>query len=191
MKQLFILSIIVLSVNTIFAQRNDFRIANWGASFEDIKAIETSSLVMTIRQDELIYKEVLDGDACEVYYMFNENAELMSGLYHFTRQYSNPQQYVELYDKFQRMLANKYGEEVDEKQLWHPSFKGLDRSSFGKEIANGNLSLSTEWNTPNGKVKISLTRGGDQQPQVQIYYHGTSSAVVARLGNKKSALAKF
>lgn len=191
MKQIFFLTITLLSVNIIFAQQDGFRKAHWGASFADIKSAETSSLITNVMQEELIYKDVLSGDACDVYYMFNENAQLTSGLYHFTQQYSNPQMYVERYDKFQSMLADKYGDDVDEKQVWHPSFRGLDRSAFGKEIANGNLSLSTEWNTGTGTVKITLVRGKDQQPQIQIYYHGTPVSQLALTGDKKAAMAKL
>lgn len=191
MKQLLISAIVLLSFSTLFAQQDGFRKARWGASFTDIKLSESSPLVTNVKQETLIYKDVLSGDVCDVYYMFDENGGLKSGLYHFTQEFKNAQQYVAQYEKFQSMLADKYGDDVDEIQTWHPAYRGINRSAFGKEIAKGNLSLSTEWNTPTGTVKISLTRGSDQQPQIQIYYRGTIAGQAASAGDKRSAMAKL
>ena len=159
MKSLLIAAIAFFSVHIVSAQQNDFRHGNWGASFYDIMAIDTSTLVMNIGQSELIYKDELAGAPCEAYYMFTTNDQLVSGRYIFTKQYVNPQGYVLLYDKFLNMLAGKYGEPDGEAQTWHPSFRELDRDAFGREIAQGNLSLSTSWATKTAMVTLSLDKG--------------------------------
>ena len=185
------LCVAFLSGLIVFSQENDFRTSRWGSSLSSIKGIEKSSFVMKIKDDELVYKDLLDGEDCEVYYIFNDNDKLESGVYRFTKKYSNPQLYVEDYKKFKTLLEQKYGKPTGDSENWSNNTTGTEKHNFGQAVADGNLSLNSIWHTERSTVKIVLSTGTGKQPVLQINYTTKSLNELENIDDLKAAVGKL
>src|ERR1700744_3939664 len=99
MKKLIIAAAILLLGKNI-VQAQDFRGFAWASSLEAVQSGEKAPLIAKVSDDELTYKDQIGGSDCDVVYIFNDNDKLACGLYVFTKKYSNPQLYLQDYNKF-------------------------------------------------------------------------------------------
>jgi len=187
-KLLIVLAVFTTGINNAHAQ--DFRAAAWGNSLNTVKTQEKSQFIAKVSNDELSYKDILGGSGCDVIYIFNDNDKLTSGLYIFTKKYSNPQLYVQDFNKFKTLLTEKYGKPVTENESWSVKASAIEKNNYGQAVADGNLSLSTVWNTERSVVKILLVMV-DKHPSLQIHYTARSLDELENLEDLKAALKKL
>src|ERR1700694_1678711 len=119
MKKLLVLVILINAATAFaYAQTPDFRGFNWGNAFNKIQSEEKAQFVLKSENDELEYTDILGGSDCDVVYIFNDNDKLKSGMYIFSKKYSNPELYLQDYNKFKALLREKYGNPVIENENW-------------------------------------------------------------------------
>ena len=147
-------------------------------------------MVLKVNNDEIVYKDSLGGSACNVYYIFNDNDKLESGLYFFTKKYSNPELYIQDYQVFKNLLAEKYGIPTSEKENWHSNIKISDKNNYGQAVADGNLQLNATWNTERSVIKIVLLEV-NSHPSLQIHYTASSLDELENKTELKNALKKL
>jgi hypothetical protein len=172
-------------------QAADFRGFRWGNSLGIVQATEKSQFVLKVSDDELVYKDILGGSDCNIYYIFNDNDKLASGMYVFVKQYSNPQLYLQDYTKFKKLLTEKYGEPVSEKENWRSDRRVAEKHNYGQAIADGNLTLNTVWNTDRSLIKIVLVNTNDKRPSLQIHYTTRSLDELENKEELRDALKKL
>ena len=187
-KVIIVLIVCIASMKQSIAQ--DFRGFTWGNSISSVEAGEKSKFIAKVNNDELTYKDLLGGSECDVIYIFNDNDKLASGLYVFTKKYSNPQLYVQDYNKFKKLLTEKYGKPVAEKEKWNTDNTSLNQNSNEKSEAENNYSQSTIWNTDRSVIKIMLVTI-DKNPNLQIHYTTRSLNELENKEELKEALEKL
>jgi hypothetical protein len=191
MKKLLIVFANILSCVIICnAQITDFRGFSWGNSLGKIQSGENDKLLFKSGNDELLYKDILGGSDCEVIYIFNDNDKLTSGMYIFSKKYSNPQLYLQDFNKFKTLLIEKYGNPVSEKETWSNNTPIAEKHTYGQAVADGNLSLNTVWNTERSVIKIVLVTA-DKHPSLQIHYTTRSLDELENKEELKEAIKKL
>ncbi len=191
MKKIFLAaSILICAVSKNYAQTNDFRTFTWGSSAEQVQTGEKAKLIAKIKDDELEYEEQLAGSHCNVFYIFNDNDKLISGLYFFTKQYENPQLYLQDYNKFKTLLVQKYGKPSSDLQTWNHNTPPTEKHNYGQAVADGDLALNAVWETANSTIKIKLI-SMDKRPSLQIVYTTRTLDEMENKENLKKALDKL
>ena len=112
----------------------------------------------------------------------------MSGLYIFTKKYSNPQLYLQDYSKFKKLLTEKYGKPVGEEQI--SAINNPEIHNSGQAVADGNLQFHAVWNTERSVIKITLITV-DKQPNLQIHYTARTLDELESPEDLKAALGKL
>lgn len=185
------LATLVIMMGAIGISRaQDFRGFTWGNSLNNVQAVEKSAFVAKVSNDELVYTDMLGGSDCKVIYMFNDNDKLASGMYVFTKKYTNPQLYIQDYNKFKALLTEKYGKPASESETWRDNRPVSEKQNYGQAVADGKLSLSTAWNTGRTYIKIVLVTN-DQHPDLQIHYTTRSLDELENKEELKAALKKL
>ena len=192
MIKLFISTLIFSAIcSGVFAQSpNDFRGFSWGNPLEQVQANEKSKFVLKEKDDALEYADQLAGSDCSIIYTFNDNNKLISGVYVFTKNYSNPQLYIQDYNKFKGLLIKKYGKPKQEKENWGGNFANPDKERYGQSVADGNLTLNADWDTERSLIKIDLI-SSESRPSLRIHY---TTRTLNELENKEQleqALSKL
>lgn len=169
----------------------DFRGFTWGSTLDNVHAAEKSILLSSIGNDELIYKDIVAGADCNVIYLFNDNNKLASGIYLFSKSYSNPQLYIQDYKKFKTLLTQKYGKPANELESWSKSVTAEEKLDYGQAVTEGNLSLSSTWNTGRTVIKILLAKTNEGKPCLQIHYTTLSLDELENKDQLKESLKKL
>ena len=154
-------------------QITDFRGFSWGTSIAQVQSQEKAQLVMKIKDDELQYEDLLAGSDCYVIYIFNDNDKLISGNYVFTKKYSNPELYLQDYNKFKALLTQKYGKPASDDTHFRNNASSMEKHSYGQAISDGYLTLDAIWHVNGSLVKIALI-STDKRPSLQIHYTSDS-----------------
>jgi hypothetical protein len=188
-----LLAVIIMTgaMNFLHAQTTDFRGFNWGSSLGDVQSAEKAQFLFKVSNDELEYKDNLGGSDCDIVYIFNDNDKLTSGLYVFTKKYSNPQLYIQDYNKFKALLTEKYKKPANEKESWNKNSTIDEKHNYGQAVADGNLELNTVWNTGRSVIKIALITRNDKVPSLQIHYTTRSLDELENKEELKEALKKL
>lgn len=192
MIKLFFSTLILLLISTCFYAQtpNDFRGFSWGNPLEKVQANEKSKFVLKEKDDALEYFDQLAGSDCSVIYTFNDNNKLISGVYVFTKNYSNPQLYIQDYNKFKALLTKKYGKPRLEKESWGGNLPNPDKERYGQSVADGKLTLNADWDTDRSLIKIDLITS-ERRPSLRIHY---TTKTLNELENKEQleqALSKL
>lgn len=183
--------ILLMGINSSYAQTADFRIFSWGNPMEKIKTDEKSPFFSTLKSDELEYNDKLGGSNFKVLYIFNDNNKLISGIYIFSKKYSNPELYYQEYSVFLKLLTEKYGKATNEKETWNTTDPLYDKSNKKQGIADKNLNLYAVWYTKRTAIKITLISIGNEVPSMQIHYTATSLDELENQIDLKDALNKL
>jgi hypothetical protein len=185
------LATLVLMTGVIsISHAQDFRGFTWGNSINKVQSDEKAQYLAKVSNDELAYTDMLGGSDCEVIYMFNDNDKLASGMYVFTKKYTNPQLYIQDYNKFKKLLAEKYGKPAVESETWSDNKPVSEKQNYGQAVADGKLSMSTIWNTDRTYIKIILVTN-NQHPGLQIHYTTRSLDELENREELKAALKKL
>ena len=183
--------ILLMGINSSYAQTADFRIFSWGNPMEKIKTDEKSPFFSTLKSDELEYNDKLGGSNFKVLYIFNDNNKLISGIYIFSKKYSNPELYYQEYSVFLKLLTEKYGKATNEKETWNTTDPLYDKSNKKQAIADKNLNLYAVWYTKRTAIKITVISIGNEVPSMQIHYTATSLDELENQIDLKDALNKL
>ncbi len=185
-----VIAITIVSYSDAQTSKADFRDFSWGSSLAEVQSKEKTEFSFKDKDDLLEYKDVVGGYDCKVLYGFNENDKLINGNYLFLKKYSNPQLYIQDYTIFKNLLIQKYAKPTLELENWNKNTPTGDKTNYGQAIADGNLTLSSYWETDRSYVKIILT-AIDNHPSLQIHY---TTKTLDELENKeqiKKALFKL
>ena len=192
MKKIFFgLIIAIVGINYSMAQTFDFRIFSWGNPIEKVKAEEKARFYSAKNDDELEFDDKLGGTKFKVLYIFNENNKLISGIYIFSKEYSNPELYYQDYSVFLKLLTEKYGKPTNEKETWNNTDALYDKSNKKQAIADKNLNLYAVWDTKRTSIKITLISIGNTIPSIQIHYTATSLDELQNQIDLKDAMNKL
>ncbi|MFT3704849.1 MAG: hypothetical protein QM802_20960 [Agriterribacter sp.] len=191
MKKYIVILVGMIAINAAAHAQNDFRGFAWGNGTNKIQQEESATLTNKIKNNELVYQDVLGGADCNVFYIFNDDDKLESGMYIFTKKYSNPQLYLQDYEAFKSLLLQKYGQPISEKESWANNTKAAEKHNYGQAIADGDLSLHTVWNTDRSVIQIILVHNSDKQPVLQIHYTARSLDELQNKAVLQSALKKL
>jgi hypothetical protein len=173
------------------AQVADFRGFTWGNPLDKVQTDEKAQFLFKVSNDEIEYKDVLGGSDCDVVYIFNDNDKLTSGMYIFSKKYSNPELYLQDYNKFKALLTEKYGKPLTDKESWLNKITAAEKHNYGQAVADGNLSLNAIWNTDRSVIKIVLLTTNDKRPSLQIHYTTRSLDELENKEDLKEALKKL
>jgi hypothetical protein len=192
MKKIMVVFTVVMgAMNASKAQMTDFRGFNWGFNMETISSGEKAALITKSGNDELQYKDKLGGADCDVVYIFNDNDKLESGIYIFSKKYTNPQLYLQDYAKFKTLLTQKYGKPTGDPESMNTANNDhILKHHYGQAIADGKLSIFTVWNTERSVIKITLITI-DKHPSLQIHYTSRSLDELENKEDLKNALNKL
>jgi hypothetical protein len=182
--------VFLVCIATSGAQPKDFREFSWGNSLDKIQSGERAQLLLKSGKDELEYRDELGGSDCTVLYIFNDNDKLESGMYIFSKKYSNPQLYLQDYKKFKTLLKEKYGVPSTEKEGWSYNTPVAEKHTDGQAVADGNLTLNTVWDTDRSIIKIALLTI-DKHPSLQIHYTTRSLDELENKEELEKALKKL
>ena len=192
MKALLAVSIFIIVHTQSFSQTiNDFRGFSWGNSLAQIESNEKAKLILKDKDDALEYDDQIAGSDCIVIYTFNDNDKFISGAYVFTKNYSNPQLYVQDYNKFKQVLIQKYGKPKNDLKNWTSESSGqLDKDKIPQSVAQGLMSLSADWETDRSLIKIDLIYSNNK-PSLRIHYTTKNLAELEDQEQLKQALDKL
>ena len=190
-KTVFATLLVIAGFNCGWSQNKDFRNFSWGSPMEKIRAEEKAPFFSKLKNYELEYDDKLLGSNFKVLYIFNEKNKLISGIYIFSRKYSNTELYYQDYMVFLKLLSKKYGEPDKEKEVWNTTDTEFDKTNKQQAIADGNLNLYSLWNTERTSIKITLISIGSEVPSLQIHYTTKSLDELQDPAELKDAMNKL
>ena len=128
----------------------DFRGFIWGSSLMQIQTGEKAKQIGTnekvnLIDDVLLYEDQLAGSDVTIFYQFNDNDKLINGTYFFVKKYTDPQLYLQDYNKFKELLTLKYGKPKADKEEWSSNTVPFEKEDYGQPISDGFLDLITIW----------------------------------------------
>lgn len=135
--------------------KNDFRVAKWGDTIEQIKAKEGKDNLSSTADIYMFYDN-LAGMPCIVGYVFTDN-RLSMAKYLFKQEHSNKSDFIDDYNKIVGLLSKKYGEPYHNAPYWkNTTFKG-DPSNYGLAISAGHLIYTASWNLEKTTIDVCLS----------------------------------
>lgn len=154
-------------------EENDFRIAKWGDSIDDVMKKENKPNLLS-SQDYYSFNDEIAGIKCTVLYTFVLN-KLTSAAYLLKNEYSNKYNNIKDYDKLLQLLNLKYG-------LYYSSTRGRNSQEFDKilkevkgiyierEILKGNEKFVSNWYENKTNIKLEMY-GEDGNIKTGIFYN--------------------
>lgn len=135
-----------------------FRNAIWGDDIDTVKKYETEIALHTLGDDSLCGNTKVDKyNDVNVYYNFDNNGRLYSGLYGFNLNYSAGGKYIETYENLKNTIIKLYGEPIVDGIAKYKSQDLID--GFGPEysLENGWVAYRTEWIMDNTKISMGMS----------------------------------
>jgi len=131
-----------------------FRKVPWGLSKEDVKKIENKEVAYE-NDKALWYSTSLAGLKCSAIYVFAAD-KFIRGRYYIDESHSNNNDYIDDYDKLKQLLKEKYGEPLEDKQIWKDDLYKNDYSEWGIAVASGKMFYYATWENEDSKIEIQL-----------------------------------
>ena len=131
-----------------------FRKAIWGSSKEDIKKLETNEIAHE-SDDAIFYKTSIWGLDCSAIYIFADN-KLVRGRYYFTPDHTNKTDFIDDFKKMKSLLTEKYGDPIDDQQIWKNDLYKDDPDNWGMAVATGEMYCFANWETESTDISIQL-----------------------------------
>lgn len=154
--------------STPIALGHAFRQAAWGASRETVKATETATLLKEASQ-ALGYSGEVAGLPCVILYVFVAD-HLVRGNYGFMPQHSNPNHYIDDYERVKKFLVHKYGPpEGGDERIWRGEPYENDPAHWGMAVLTGELIYQANWETPGTEILLRLS-GDNYKPDLTVQY---------------------
>lgn len=177
MRNLLLTLVALLTINSLTVAQStatDFRGFKWGSSIIQVKTNEKAgpwqiNAAINNIDDILFFDDQLAGSDVTVIYQFNDNDKLINGTYVFGKKYSDPQLYLQDYEKFKKLLTSKYGKPLSDAEEWSSSTAPFIRDNYGQAICDGYLDLIAAWITDDSIINIVLLTL-NSRPSLQIHY---------------------
>lgn len=141
-----------------YSEENDFRVAKWKDSMQEIMNKEGQKNLSQFPKEEYAFNTEVAGMNCSAIYCFTLNM-LSTGIYSFTEVYSNMNKYINNYESLVALLTKKYGEPIpaiSNNGLWYDDLWKDDYSQWGFAISMGHLSYMTRWELDRTTLTITL-----------------------------------
>jgi len=185
---LIILCILAISTLILFAEepKYDFRKTNWGMSREQVKATERGEIISET-EDEVDFMVPDFGDNFECGHFFLED-KLYRSTYLFTGKFTNKNNYINEYEKWKKILIEKYGKPKEDygAKWWNDLYKN-DKQNWGMALSLGHLVYATQWETTTTEIGIMLG-GNNYQIYFGIFYESKKLKEWAKKLKEKETL---
>jgi len=135
-----------------FVYSQDFRKSEWGDSQEKVMTTETGKPIEKTK-DHILYSTKIAGMDAIAIYFFIEN-KLVQGGYAIALKHSNDNLYYQDYIQFQKLLVEKYGDFVQEENIWSDNTFRNDPGKIGFALMLGYVQLITVWETEKGIITL-------------------------------------
>jgi len=165
----------------------DVRQASWGMSRAQVMAAEAGR-PSEVRDDRLRYDTVKVGGLEASLWYFFQDGKLVRARYVFTAEHADPGDYIADFQKVHPLLGAHYGEPAVDRAMWgeEPRYQteskrylDSDRATpaeifasdknIGLEVAEGRLTLYTQWRGLRSKI-VHILSGHDLQITHQIEF---------------------
>lgn len=134
-----------------------FRKAKWGMSLKQVQRREKKKL-MAKRKGALLYQDSISGMKADIGYIFVLN-KLVRGVYMFSVEHSNQNDYISDFKKLKRILTKKYGKPISDKTYWENNHYKDRYERWGMAISLGYLSYYTRYQV--GDTEVLLVLNGE------------------------------
>lgn len=168
-KGILLLTFPLLLIQSALA--DDFRGYDWGTRAEDIIAKEGEPERLDEDMAALVYSDLIAGVKMEVHYRF-EDGRLQTGAYYSKTDFVSPKQAMKEFHRFEEILAQKYGGEVELKEMWfRKEFQNAD-DKYALGLMAGDLVLITSRIFERTEVRHQLSGAGqpDHYYEHRIFY---------------------
>lgn len=156
-----------VTIKPINSIRPVFRKARFGDSFQKIRSLEQKEN-LSDRNDFYIFEDYLLGSKCNVTYLFGYG-KFLQGSYDLLNEYSNKNDYIELYNTLKGSLSSKYGVPNNSNVVWIDKLFKDNRDDYGIAISLGHLKYTTEWHTSDCRIEMELS-GNNGEISLSITY---------------------
>jgi len=167
-KVILLLALAIFLVPALsFAQdKHIFRKTRWGMSKEEVKQSEGRK---PDYEEEMVlgYSEKIAGMDVVLFYYFSDG-KLYQAAYVDVEKYTFENKYIDDYKTFKKLLTEKYGDPILDKQTWYSDLYKDDPSKWGFAISMGQMEYITSWRA--GRTTITLELIGENYKIHFIYY---------------------
>ncbi len=155
-------------------ENTNFRNTVWGMTIDEVKQIESLSLLPLNFEDTdyLNYSgDTIVGLPADVFYLFDDNGKLWRGGYDFTYtlDHTNENLYIDDYNKIVKGLTEVYGAPIFDAPYWSDDLFEDDPDDWGRAISYGHVSFNAQWLTPETEIWVYLS-GDNYSISLLIYY---------------------
>ena len=143
-----------LSVVKNNSMGNDFRIAQWGDSKQDVMTKEGKA---NLSSSDAIYmfNDVVAAMKCSVVYIFAED-KLVMAKYLFEETHSNKNDYIRDYNDIVSLMTDKYGKPDFNAPEWKNSLYKNSKQDYGFAVSIGHLAYSAGWFGKTTDITVAL-----------------------------------
>ena len=132
---------------------------------------------------------MLAGEKVEIAYKVR-NGNLFEGSYRVVESHSNRNAYLDAFQRFKKLLTEKYGQPTDENTSWFGDLYRYRPDRYGFAISIGDLRKSASWKTD--RTEINMTISGDNYKiSLLVQYTELASRSEVEEENRKEQLEGF
>ena len=153
-----------------WALANDFGIAMWGDTREQILGDEDRTNLTPIGRDQyLVYKtEVIGIPEVRLVYYFQQNL-LSRGAFIFRYRHPNPADHIKDFDQINNIVSKKYGEPVRSGEIWRDPSKAEGIYDPIVQMTQDNLMYQAVWQTDRMVIEHQLGVTGGKIHHQMVY----------------------
>jgi hypothetical protein len=189
MKKIIIFILFFLSCYFLYSE-NNFRNTKWGMSKKEVKKTEKLQIAQE-DADSIYYYTQIDNSDLMLYYLF-VNDKLYEGGYMTYAKGSatySQQQYFDIYDKFKKILTEKYSSPTTDEKKELPNDENSARYR-DMPLFYGRISYTTTWDLDDIKILLEVF-GKDMIPYVMVHYTNKNLYNLMKQKNQKDLKDKF
>jgi len=144
----------------------------WGQSKKQVVESEGRPLFQERIKglDIMEYQQKVNNLDCSIRYIFAAN-KLSQTKFIFMNCYSDKNIYLEDYQKIKDSLIQKFGKPLEESMNWRDTTRKEDFAAWGEAIGQGQLELSSRWQTPHTEILANLS-GNNEEIALTVEYTG-------------------
>lgn len=184
----YLLSAALLFISSTHTYADDFRGFKWGVSAKEVRSNEKETLIKG-EKDFLFYKGMLGGLNVNFLYNFVDD-RLVNATYLFNMKHSNPNDFIDDYDKIKSLLTKKYGPPIIDNIDWRDDLYRQEPSKWGLAVSAGHLAYKAVWELDNTTIATTL-RGDNYKIEHGIYYGDRDARSKMRERIEKQSLDKL
>jgi hypothetical protein len=152
----------------------------WGQSKKQVVESEGRPLYQEKIKglDIMEYQQKVNNLDCSIRYIFAAN-KLSQTRFIFMNNYSDKNTYLEDYQKIKDFLIQKFGRPLEESMNWRDTTYKDDFAAWGEAIGQGQLELSSRWQTPHTEILANLS-GNNKEIALTVEYTGLDLKKLAK-----------